>query len=141
MHQTLFEAQVFVQEPLQISHKVQSERRVCNSIEHDRQTLTCEQCPYFQRYNDDTNKGWCELFDHFVRSSHEETQDCVNTIRDQQEEKINQEVSQQSFELVPEYEIDSVKHAEHGEVFRLWKGLELVGNFCGFAHKMKCMRN
>lgn len=129
MRQTLFEAQVFVQKPFQIDYQVQSERSARYSTEHEEPTLTCSECLYFQKYNDDTNKGWCELFDHFVRSTHEETQDCVNTIYDEQEEEINQEISQQSLELVPEYEIDSVKHAEYGEVFRLWKRWELVGSF------------
>ncbi|BDA74406.1 hypothetical protein CAL7716_085720 [Calothrix sp. PCC 7716] len=87
-------------------------------------SVTCASCPYFQSHNDGTNKGWCGLFDHFARETHLQTQDCVNTIRDEQAE-----VEQQVEELPEPYEIDSEEHAQHGEVFRLWKGWQFAGSF------------
>lgn len=39
---------------------------------------TCATCPYFDSHNDGTDRGWCTQFDKFARSSHPETQDCLN---------------------------------------------------------------
>lgn len=89
---------------------------------------TCANCPYFQPHNDGTNKGWCGLFDHFARLDHAQTQDCVNTIRDEQAE-VQNEVEQQVEEVPEPYEIDSEEHPKHGQVFRLWKGWQFAGSF------------
>lgn len=88
------------------------------------QKVTCANCPYFQAHNDGTNKGWCGLFDHFARETHLQTQDCVNTIRDEQAE-----VEQQVEELPEPYEIDSEEHGFGRQVFRLWKGWQFAGSF------------
>jgi hypothetical protein len=92
------------------------------------QVFTCADCPYFQPHNDGTNNGWCNLFDHFAKLAHKQTTDCVNTIRD--EEAVTQnELEQQPQELAPEFEIDSEKDADFGELFRLWKGWQFAGSF------------
>lgn len=91
------------------------------------QKVTCANCPYFQPHNDGTNKGWCGLFDHFARLDHAQTQDCVNTIRDEQAQ-TQIEVQSEVEELPEPYEIDS-EVSTKGEVFRLWKGWQFAGSF------------
>lgn len=96
------------------------------------QVKTCADCPYFQPHNDGTNNGWCNLFDHFAKLHHQQTQDCVNTIRDESaltSSAPEQPHPQQNQELSPEFEIDSEKDADFGELFRLWKGWQFAGSF------------
>lgn len=92
------------------------------------QATTCASCPYFQPHNDGTNKGWCGLFDHFARLDHAQTQDCVNTIRDEQAQ-TQIEVQSEVEELPEPYEIDSEERANGRQVFRLWKGWQFAGSF------------
>lgn len=105
-------------------------------IEPQISPATCASCPYFQAHNDGTNKGWCGLFDHFARTTHEQTQDCVNTIRDEQaqtQEAIEEEVDELlpafAAELPAGYEIDSVNDAEFGKLYRIWYSFYLCGTF------------
>lgn len=120
MRQSSLDAQVSLQEFEQNFYKVQSELPARYEKLHGKQVSACVNCLYFEPHNDGTNKGWCGLFNHFARATHQQTQDCVNTIRD-----VEQEVQ----ELPAPYEIDSQEHPEHGEVFRLWKGWEFAGSF------------
>jgi hypothetical protein len=65
---------------------------------------TCATCPYFQPHNDGTNKGWCQLFNHFAKSVHQQTQDCVNTIADEQtiaQAELDQYIKEQAAALAP----------------------------------------
>jgi hypothetical protein len=96
---------------------------------------TCASCPYFQAHNDGTNKGWCGLFDHFARLDHQQTQDCVNTIRDTEEEVI--EIDEEVDELLPVfaaelpagYEIDASYDVVFGKIYRIWYSFYLCGTF------------
>ncbi|BDA74345.1 hypothetical protein CAL7716_085110 [Calothrix sp. PCC 7716] len=121
MAQTTFDAQVLVQEVEQNSHKVTQELPV-----------TCASCPYFQAHNDGTNKGWCGLFDHFARATHEQTQDCINTIRDEQaetEDEVDEQLIALTNELPAGYEIDAAYDAVFGKLYRLWQSFHLCGTF------------
>lgn len=94
------------------------------------QVKTCADCSYFQSHDNGTNNGWCNLFDHFAKLTHQQTQDCVNTIRDEEVSTQNElEQQSQEQELPAGYEIDSKKDADFGELFRLWKGWQFAGSF------------
>lgn len=96
------------------------------------QATTCASCPYFQPHNDGTNKGWCKLFNHFARESHQQTQDCVNTIENEQtaaQSELDQHIEQQAALLAPEFEIDSDIDADFGVLYRVWMGYHLLGTF------------
>lgn len=96
------------------------------------QVSNCATCPYFQPHNDGTNKGWCNLFNHFARESHQQTQDCVNNISDEQtvaQIELDQHIEEQAQELAPEFEIDSDIDAEFGTLHRVWFSYHLLGTF------------
>lgn len=97
---------------------------------------TCASCPYFQAHNDGTNKGWCGLFDNFARLDHQQTQDCVNTIRDAEaetQEAIDEEADEQllvfAAELPAGYEFDAADDVEFGKLYRIWYSFYLCGTF------------
>lgn len=92
------------------------------------QVKTCADCPYFQSHDDGTNNGWCNLFDHFAKLTHQQTQDCVNTIRDE-EVSTQDELKQQTQELAPEFEIDCDNDPDFGKLYRLWNSYNLCGTF------------
>lgn len=50
--------------------------------------LTCHACPHYQSRQDGTDKGWCGLFNHFARECHQQTQDCINEIKANEEPKV-----------------------------------------------------
>jgi hypothetical protein len=92
---------------------------------------TCADCPFYKAHNDGTKNGWCQLFNHFAREYHQQTQDCINTIADEQaiaQEELDEYIEQQAQELAPEFEIDSVSE-ESGELYRIWRSYEFVGSF------------
>lgn len=97
---------------------------------------TCASCPYFQSHNDGTNKGWCGLFDHFVRLDHQQIQDCVNRIRDEEaetqneiEEEIDEQLLTPTDSLPAGYEIDAAYDVVFGKLYRLWQSFHLCGTF------------
>lgn len=96
------------------------------------QVLTCATCPYFQPHNDGTNKGWCNLFNHFARESHQQTQDCVNNISDEQaiaQAELDQHIQEQAQEIAPGFEIDSDVDQDFGVLYRVWSSYHLLGTF------------
>ena len=102
------------------------------TIDNQEQTTTCAACTYFQPHNDGTNKGWCKLFNHFARESHQQTQDCVNTIENEQavaQAELNQHIEEQAQELAPEFEVDSDVDTEFGILYRVWSSYHLFGTF------------
>ncbi len=42
---------------------------------------------------------------------------------------LDRYIEQQSQELAPEFEIDSVEDSDFGSLYRLWKGMALLGTF------------
>lgn len=118
------------------------------TIDNQEQTATCATCPYFQPHDDGTNKGWCKLFNHFARENHQQTQDCVNNISDEQavaQAELDQHIEEQARrfewktedsvrphaaqELAPEFEVDSDLDAEFGILYRVWFSYHLLGTF------------
>lgn len=120
MTQLITEPQVSLDELEQNSQKVTQELPV-----------TCASCPYFQAHNDGTNKGWCGLFDHFARATHQQTQDCVNTIRDTEAEveEVDEQLLTFAAELPTGYEIDAGDDADFGKLYRIWYSFYLCGTF------------
>ncbi|NJL09356.1 MAG: hypothetical protein HC908_01495 [Calothrix sp. SM1_7_51] len=43
--------------------------------------------------------------------------------------ELEQYLEQQALEIAPEFEIDSDKDSEFGELFRVWQGNEFIGSF------------
>lgn len=102
----------------------------------DSQPTTCVDCPYYSARNDGTDKGWCKLFDIFARETHQQTQDCINTIADEQavaQEELNEYVEAQAQEIAPEpvasIEVDSDFHPDFGTMYRVWYSYHLLGTF------------
>lgn len=105
------------------------------------QPFTCATCPYYAPHNDGTNKGWCKLFDHFAKEYHAQTQDCINTIADEQavaQEELNEYLETQAEEIAPEQtlvtavasiEVDSDFDADFGIMYRVWYSYHLLGTF------------
>lgn len=96
------------------------------------QVKTCADCPYFQPHNDGTNNGWCNLFDHFAKLSHQQTQDCINTIRDEHscaQVEIDDEVELFAAALPAGYEIDAANDVDFGKLYRIWHSFYLCGTF------------
>ncbi len=93
---------------------------------------TCADCPYYVSRRDGTDKGWCNLFNAFARSAHQETQDCINTIASEQavaQEELNEYVQVQAQTIAPEIEVDSDIDAEFGTLYRVWISYHLLGTF------------
>ena len=40
---------------------------------------TCSVCPHFNNFHEPNGRGWCELFNGYVREKHEETEGCINS--------------------------------------------------------------
>jgi hypothetical protein len=40
------------------------------------QNHTCSQCTYFQNYQENNGRGWCNLFEQSARTYHQRTNDC-----------------------------------------------------------------
>ena len=40
---------------------------------------TCSCCPHFNNFHEPNGRGWCELFNGYVREKHEETEGCINS--------------------------------------------------------------
>ena len=106
------------------------------------QPSTCADCPYYQSRQDGTDKGWCGLFNIFARESHVTTQDCINTIADEQtvaQQELNEYVEAQAQEIAPEeelvvttpdaVEIDSDYDPDFGIMYRVWRNRRLLGTF------------
>ncbi len=105
---------------------------------------TCATCPYYQGRNDGTDKGWCGLFDVFARENHVVTQDCINTITDEQaaaQEELNEYIETQAEAIAPEQqpvaavttpdliEVDSDYDPVFGIMYRVWFSYHLLGTF------------
>ena len=45
----------------------------------DKERATCSVCPHFNNFHEPNGRGWCELFDGYVREKHEETESCINS--------------------------------------------------------------
>jgi len=66
---------------------------------------TCATCPFYQSHQDGTDKGWCGLFNAFARENHAITQDCINTIADEQavaQAELNEYIEVQAEAIAPE---------------------------------------
>ena len=93
---------------------------------------TCATCPYYAPRNDGTDKGWCGLFNVFARESHATTQDCINTIADEQaaaQQELNTHIEIQAQTIAPEIEVDSDIDPDFGELYRVWLSYHLLGTF------------
>ncbi|MBW4480727.1 MAG: hypothetical protein KME54_28785 [Tolypothrix brevis GSE-NOS-MK-07-07A] len=102
------------------------------TIDKQEQTTTCAACPYFQPHNDGTNKGWCNLFNHFARETHPLTQDCINTIESEQavaQAELNQHIEEQAQALAPEFEIDCDVDVKFGTLYRVWSSYHELKHF------------
>ena len=102
------------------------------TLEAQKEISTCATCPFYQSRQDGTDKGWCNLFNVFARSAHQTTQDCVNTIADEQnaaQEELNEYVEAQAQVLAPEVEVDSDFDPNFGIMYRVWFGYHLLGTF------------
>ena len=123
------------------------------------QPTTCADCPYFQSHQDGTNKGWCKLFDIFARETHQQTQDCINTIADEQavaQQELDEYIETQAEAIAPEIEpeidltlstfartlhrditatttdsieVDSDFDSDFGIMYRVWQSYRLLGTF------------
>jgi hypothetical protein len=96
------------------------------------QVLTCASCPYFQSHDDGTNKGWCKLFNHFARVTHQQTQDCINSAENEQavaQSELDQHIEEQAQKLAPEFEIDSDIDQDFGTLYRVWSSQHVLGTF------------
>ena len=107
------------------------------------QISTCVDCPHYQSRQDGTNKGWCNLFNVFARESHVTTQDCINTIADEQavaQQELDEYIEVQAESIAPEQpvvaattpdavEVDSDFDPDFGIMYRVWQSYRLLGTF------------
>ncbi|OKH14838.1 hypothetical protein NIES592_08145 [Fischerella major NIES-592] len=61
---------------------------------------TCADCPFYKAHNDGTKNGWCQLFNHFAREYHQQTQDCINEIA------VTEEVEEVNEQAIAQEELD-----------------------------------
>ena len=107
------------------------------------ETKTCADCPYFDDFQESSGRGWCGLFNHYCRSHHEQTGNCVNSsdleVTHELEDNLeffpnlgldafpNEEIEDEADLPYTEYEVGSiVKVIDRDERYEEWGVFEVI---------------